>query len=122
MSDQSLFKVDSITVDGVAIAFVEGTAIINGAGDYTSTVVPSGNGPDYEQHTRVPRTIELDIQFGRNVNPEDLKKINGARVVMKDSRGPRRCLANSCSFGSLGALGGTSTKLTLNVLEKYQWL
>lgn len=122
MSENSLFKVDSITIDGAAIAFVEGTAIINGAGDYTSTVVPSGRGPDYQQHARVTRTIELDIQFGRNVDPEELKKIDGARVVMKDSRGPRRCLANNCSFGALGALGGTSTKLTLNVLEPYQWL
>lgn len=122
MSENSLFKVDSITVDGISLAFVEGTAIINGAGEYTSTVVPSGNGPDFQQHARVPRTIELDIQFGRAVNPEDLKKIDGARVVLKDSRGPRRCLARNCSFGSLGALGGTSTKLTLNVLEPYQWL
>lgn len=122
MSDQSLFKIDSLTVNGVAWAFVEGTAIINGAGDYTSTVVPSGSGPDFQQHARVPRTIELDIQFGRKVNPEDLKKIDGARVVMKDSRGPRRCLANNCSYGSLGAIGGTSTKMVLNVLEPYQWL
>lgn len=122
MSENSLFKVDSITIDGAGIAFVEGTAIINGAGEYTSTVVPSGNGPDYQQHARVPRTIELDIQFGRNVNPDDLKKIDGARVVMKDTRSPRRCLANNCSFGALGALGGTSTRLTLNVLEPYQWL
>lgn len=122
MSENSLFKVDSITINGEGIAFVDGTAIINGAGDYTSTPVPSGNGPDFEQHARVGRTIELDIQFGRSVNPDDLKKINGARVVMKDSRGPRRCLANNCSYGSLGALGGTSTKLVLNVLEPYQWL
>lgn len=122
MSDQSLFKVDSITVNSVAIAFVEGTAIINGAGGYTSTVVPSGNGPDYVQHARVPRTIELDIQFGRTVNPEDLRKIDGALVVLKDTRAPRRCVARNCCFGSLGALGGTSTKLTLNVLEPYQWM
>lgn len=122
MSEQSLFKVDSITIEGVAISFVEGSAIINGAGDYTSTVVPSGNGPDFQQHARVSRTIEMDIQFGRSVNPEDLKKIDGARVVLKDTRGPRRCLARNCSFGSLGAIGGTSTKLMLNVLEPYQWL
>jgi len=42
MSEQSLFKVDSITIDGAAMAFQEGTAIINGAGGYVATSVPSG--------------------------------------------------------------------------------
>lgn len=122
MSQHSLFKVDSITVDGQAIAFVDGTARINGVAGYTSNVVPSGNGPDKEMHQRVARTIELELQFDRTVNPADLQKINGARVVLKDSRGPRRCLAPNCSFGSMGPVGGGQVQFTLNVLEEFQWL
>lgn len=122
MSEHSLFKVDSITINGVALAFVDGTARINGAASYTSNVVPSGTGPDKQMHQRVPRTIELELQFDRSVNPAELMKIDGARVVLKDSRGPRRCLAPNCSFGSLGPVGGGQAQLTLNALEEYQWL
>lgn len=122
MSEHSLFKVDSITIGGIPLAFVDGTARINGVAGYTSAVVPSGTGPDKEMHQRVPRTIEFDLQFDRSVNPAELAKINGARVVLKDSRGPRRCLAPNCSFGSLGPVGGGQAQFTLNVLEEYQWL
>ena len=122
MSEQSLFKVDSITVDGAAIAFQEGTAIINGAGGYVATSVPSGSGPDFESHAREPRTIEFSIQFGRSINPADLRAIQNARVVLKDSRGPRRCLAPNCSFASMGPIGQGPVRLVLNALEEYQWL
>jgi hypothetical protein len=122
MSDQSLFRVDSVTVDGQAWAFVDGTAKINGAGDYTATVVTSGSGPDFEQYARVPRTIEMEIQFGPKVSPEDIKKIRNARVVLKDTKGPRRCLANNCSYSSMGPVGAGPVSLVLNVLVPYQWL
>lgn len=122
MSENSLFKVDSITANGQAWAFVDGTARINGAAGYTSNVVPSGTGSDFEMHQRVPRTIELELQFGRNVDPAELAKLQGARLVLKDSRGPRRCIATNCSFGSLGAIGGGQVQMTVNVLDPYQWV
>ena len=122
MSEQSLFKVDSITINGAAYAFQEGTAIINGVGGYVATAVPSGSGPDYESHAREPRTIELNLQFGRAVNPAELRAIQNARVVLKDSRGPRRCLAPNCSFASMGPVGQGAVRLVLNALEDYQWL
>lgn len=122
MSEHSLFKVDSITINGQALAFVDGTARISGAAGYTSSVVPSGSGPDKQMHQRVARTIDLELQFDRSVDPAELAKIDGARIVLKDSRGPRRCLAPNCSFGSLGAIGGGQTQMTMNVLEPLQWL
>jgi hypothetical protein len=122
MSENSLFKVDSITINGVGLAFEDGSARINGVAGYTSSVVASGSGPDFQSHQRVPRTIELNMQFGRAVNPDDLAKIDGARVVLKDTRAPRRCLATNCSFGSMGPVGGGTVQLTLNVLDPFQWL
>lgn len=122
MSEHTLFQVDSITIDGRAWSFVSGTARINGAVSHTKTPVPSGSGPDKQLHARVPRTIELELQFDRTVDPAELAKIDGARVVLKDSRSPRRCLAPNCSFGSLGPIGGGQAQFVLNALEEYQWL
>lgn len=122
MGDQSLFRGDSLTVAGDALAVVDGSIQINGVGSYTSTVVPSASGPDFESHARVPRTITCQIQFGPKVNPEDITKILNKRIVVKDSKGPRRCVAPNCSFGSMGTVGTGPTDVTFNVLEPYQWL
>lgn len=122
MSEQSLFNVDSLTVDGQALAIVSSSARISGVMGYASQSVPSATGPDFEQHSRVPRSITAQIQFGRSVNPDDLRKIKGARIVLKDTQGPRRCLAPNCSVASLGDVGGGPVDITFNVLEPYQWL
>lgn len=122
MSDQSLFRVDSITVNGQALAIVDSSASITGVAGFSSTPVVSASGPDFESHAREPRTITAQIQFGPKVNPDDLTKIQGARIVLKDTKGPRRCLATNCSFGRMGNVGGGPVDITFNVLEPYQWL
>ncbi len=122
MSDQSLFKVQSITVEGVAIPFSDGSARIHGIAGFAANSMPAGSGPDFESYSREQRYIEMDLLLGPKTNPEDLVKIRNARVVLKDPNGPRRVMAPNCSFGSMGPAGGGPIQFKLNVLEPYQWL
>lgn len=122
MSSQSLFKADSITVAGQALAFEDGSATISGLARVRATVVPSASGPDFETYAREATQINLRLQFGPGVSVEDLKNIKDARVVLKDSNGPRRFLAPRCSFAGLGTVGSGPVDLTLNVLEPIQSL
>lgn len=122
MSQYTLFKVTSITVDGVSLPIVDSSVRITGVAGFAATSVPSGQGPDYETFAREGRQIRGQIQFGPAVNPDDIKKIKNARIVCKDEHGPRRCLAPNCSFGSMGEVGGGPVDIAFNALEEYQWL
>lgn len=119
MSDYSLFTVDSLTIDGVALPIVSSSVRITGYISHDSNIVPSASGADYESHSRVPRTIVGQIQFGPKITRAQLLAINGARAVLSDSRGPRRVLAPNCTLGRCGDLGAGPVDLTLNVLEEY---
>lgn len=122
MGASSLFRVDSITVDGKALAIVDGSATLNGFAGMEATPVPSASGPDFESYARVPRTIDASLQFGPTVQPSDLSKIRNARIVMTDKNGPRRVMCPNCSFASMGALGKGAVDLKFNVLEEPIWM
>ena len=119
MGQYSLFKVTSITVNGVAIAIADNSVRVTGLKDHESSVVPSGTGADYETHTRVPRTISGQIQFGPNVKVSDLD-VSDARIVLKDSKGPRRILAPNCTLARFGEAGGCPVDVMWNVLEPFE--
>jgi hypothetical protein len=120
MSAQSLFRGDSITINGQAIPVVDGSIVIKGLAGYTSTSVPSASGPDFNQHARIPREISFKVQFGPKAKVEDFTGIDDARAVVKDSKGPRRVLATHVSFGSMGDLGSGPVDVTLLVGDPYQ--
>lgn len=122
MGAQSLFRGDTITINGQAIAVVDGSIVINGLAGYTSTSVPSASGPDFTQHARVPRTINFKAQWGPKTKASDFTGIDGARVVVKDSKGPSRVLATRVSFGSMGELGNGPVDVSLNVGDDYQMI
>lgn len=122
MSANSLFKVDSITVNGAALAIVDGSATISGVTGFEAEVVVSASGPDYEQYKRVPRVLDMQIQFGPSVEPAALAGMRNARVVLKDVNGPRRAMCPNCSYASMGQVGKGPVDLKVNILEAIQWL
>ena len=122
MSDQSLFRVDSLTINGVALAIVDSSVRVDGLVPFRKEVVPSASGPDFESKARVPRVVQGQIQFGPKVSPEELAKIEGARMVLTDLGGPRRILAPNVSLGSFGTVGSGPVDVTFNVLEPYVYL
>jgi hypothetical protein len=120
--DNSLFKVDSLLVDGVALAIEDGSATLEGAARYTSEAVVSASGQDYVKRKRVPTMINARIQFGPKVNPEDLAKICGATITLRDLHAPRKAVASKCAFASMGRIGDGAVDISFNVLEPIQWL
>lgn len=122
MSENSLFSVTSITLDGAALAFESGSATIEGASRYEATVVTAGTGADGESMRRVPCTISVNLLLKPGVDPSKLSQARDVRIVLKDRFGPRRVIATKCGFASMGPIGNGPVQARYNVLEELQWV
>lgn len=121
-SDNMLFHIDQIVVDGKPIAFEDGSGMLAGAARYENEVVPSASGDDFNKRKRVPTFFKTKIQFGPAVNPADYAALGGVQITARDAQSGRRALLNNCSFGQMGDIGGGSVDVTFNVLAPVQWL
>ncbi len=121
-TENMLFHVDVIVVDGAPLAFEDGTGMLTGAARFTNEVVPSASGDDFEKRKRVPTTFKCKLQFGSKIVPTDYKNMRGVQITARDSQSGRRVIMNKCSFGELGEVGGGSVDITFNVLAEPQWL
>lgn len=121
-ADSSIFKIDTIVVDGKAVAFEDGSGTISGAARYENAVVPSASGRDYSMRKRVPTLLRLRLQFGPAVSVPDLAGTSGVQITARDTGSGRRALMNDCQFGSLGDLGNGAVDVTYNVLSPIEWL
>ena len=117
-----IFHIDTIVVDGTAIAFEDSTATLEGAARFENTAVASASGDDYVSRKRVTTTLQCKLQFGNKINPEDLRKVANAQISARDTVGGRRALLPKCSFGSMGAIGGGTVDITFLVLAPIQWI
>lgn len=121
-TDNLLFHIDAIVVDGAPLAFEDGTGTISGAARFENTVVPSASGDDFESRKRVPCLFKCKIQFGPTIDPSKFVGQQGIQITARDQQSGRRALMPKCSFGALGDLGGGSVDITYNVLAAIQWL
>ena len=121
-TDNMLFHIDQIVVDGKPIAFEDGTGMLSGAARFENEVVASASGDDFNKRKRVPTLFKCKIQFGPAVNPEDYAKMQGIQITARDAQSSRRALMANCSFGQMGEVGGGSVDVTFNVLSAIQWL
>lgn len=117
-----LFHIDYIVVNGQSLAIEDGSATLEGAAGWENEVVPSSSGDDYTKRKRVARQLHTKLQFGPAVNPDDLAKIEGAQIAMRDSVTGRKVVAPNCNFAKLGALGSGSADITFNLLASLQWM
>jgi hypothetical protein len=117
-----LFHIDTLSVDGVPVAFADGSGMISGAARYQSEVVPSASGDDYTKRKRVPTFFKCKIQFGNAVDPKVYTGIQGVQITARDKQSGRRALMPKCSFGEMGEVGGGEVDVTFNVLSEIQWL
>ncbi|HEX7866537.1 MAG TPA: hypothetical protein VF555_16395 [Variovorax sp.] len=122
-TDEFLFRIDTITIAGVAVAFEDGTGTISGAARFENEAKPSGgNGTDFTSRKRVPTAFQCKLQFGPNTDPLSYASIRGAQIAARDMVSGRRALMNNCSFASMGTIGEGSVELKFNVLSPIQWL
>ena len=121
-TNNHLFNIDAIVVDGVALAFEGGTGEIEGAGRWENEVVPCATGDDYVKRKRVATTLKAKIQFGKTSTPDAFSGLSEVQISARDIKTGRRCLMPKCTFGSMGAIGQGSVDITFNVLAAPQWL
>ena len=117
-----LFHVDTIVVDGLALPFEDGSAMLSGAARFENEVVPSASGIDFAKRKRVPTIVKLKLQFGNAVDPAILASASGVQIMLRDGQSQRRVMLPKCMFASLGDLGGGSVDLSYIVLSPPQWL
>lgn len=121
-ADSSLFRIETIVVDGKPIAFEDGSATLSGAARFENELVPSASGNDFSKRKRVGTMLKVKLQFNNAVDPAVLAATAGVQITARDSQSGRRALMNNCMFGSLGELGVGSVDITYNVLSPIQWL
>lgn len=121
-TENILFHVDVIVIDGKPLAFEDGTGMLAGAARFSNDVVLSATGDDFTKRKRVPTTFKCKLQFGANEVPTDYNKLAGVQITIRDSQSARRAILNKCSFGEMGEVGGGSVDLTFNVLSAPQWI
>lgn len=120
--DNILFHIDQIMVDGIPIAFEDGSGTLSGAARFENEVVASASGDDFSKRKRVPTLFKCKIQFGPAVNPADFARQQGIQISARDGQSGRRAFMPNCSFGQMGEIGGGSVDVTFNVLKEIQWL
>ena len=121
-TDNLLYHIDTIMVDGLPIAFEDGSGTLSGAARFENDVVTSASGDDFNKRKRVPCLFKCKIQFGPAVNPDAYANFKGVQISASDSQSNRRVILNNCSFGQMGEIGGGPVDVTFNVLSKPQWV
>jgi hypothetical protein len=121
-TENLLFHIDTLTVDGKPIAFEDGSGTIAGAARYQNEVVVSGTGSDFNKRKRVPTFFKCKIQFNNKVDPKLYVGMQGVQISARDRQSGRRALMNKCSFGDMGEVGNGTVDVTFNVLDEIQWL
>ena len=118
-----LFKIDTIVADGVALAFEDGSASLEGAVGWEATAVLAGSGDDAVSRKRVPRMLKAKLLFKEAVDPAAFGQQKDIQISMRDSQSGRRAVAPHCAFASLGAVGaGSSVDVSYVLLSPLQWL
>lgn len=120
--EKSLFHIDEFVIDGDPQPFEDGTATITGAARWENTVVPSGQGDDYQSRKRVPCTAKFKLQLGGAEQIVNYATITDAQIACRDKVNGKRALMPRCSFASMGEVGAGSVDVTFNVLAPIQWL
>jgi hypothetical protein len=122
-TDQLLFKIDTLVLDGVALPIEDGTGVLSGAAGWENTVVPSASGDDFNSRKRVPRLMKARLQFGPGFDADALANANGVQLAVRDSYSGRKAILHNCSFGSMGDVGGGGpVDVVFNVLSPVEWV
>lgn len=122
MAKYQLFKIDTIVADGQVLAFEDATGTVSGAAGFENKNTLSASGDDYVVRTRVARVLKAKLQWGAELDPQRFSRMSGVQITMRDTVSQRKCIANNCSFGSLGDIGAGTVEVSFNLLSELQWL
>lgn len=119
MSECKQFQVDEIKINGVPVAFDDGSGLVKNYIGYTNEEVPSALGDNSYKRKRVTPTLEFKQQTAKDFDlPAGECEIT-FRDIAKDKRG-RVSKAVIQNAGDVG--GGDSAGVSYWLLSKIQWL
>lgn len=117
-----LLHFDQVVVRGVALNIVDGSVVGSGFAGYENTAVPSGSGDDFSKRARISRSLRMQVQFGPDMSPDDLRGVRDEQITARDSESGRRVLMTRCTFASMGDVGAGPVDVSFLVLAEPQWL
>lgn len=119
MNECKQFQVDDIKINGVPVAFDDGSGLVKNYLGYTNEAVPSAQSDHSYKRKRVTPTLEFKQQTSKNFDvPEGECEIS-FRDIDKNKRG-RVSKAVIENAGDVG--GGDSATVSFLLLSKIQWL
>lgn len=122
MADSTLFHIDTIVIDGQAVAFEDGSAMLTGLHRYEHTSVVTASGDDFARRNRVPTTLRFRLQFTGEQDPQALATKGDVQITARDTQANRRVTLPKCRLGTMGDIGGGGVDVTYLVLQAPQWL
>jgi hypothetical protein len=120
--ENQLFHIDTLIVDGQAIAFEDSSATLSGAAGFKNDPKLSASGDDYTTRSRVARILKAKLQWAATSNPKAYAGMSGVQIAMRDSFTGRKCLAPKATFGELGEIGAGTVDVTFILNADLQWL
>lgn len=121
--DNALFHVDSLTIDGVAIAIADASAEVEGLAGYENEAKPSaGNAPTAIQRKKVPCTINAQLQLTKLAQIDTIKNTCNAQIVLRDQHSGQRILFSKASFASMGKVGAGPVDIKFIATSQPQYL
>lgn len=117
--DDAIYKVDTLTVNGVAIEIEDSSATVSGlAGFENEAVVAAGNGKDGIKRKKVPCIIKAKSLLKRLSQVTDLSTTCQATIVLKDGHTQQRIQFSSAAFGKMGDVGNGSADIEFIATSK----
>lgn len=120
--ENQLFHIDTIVVDGQAIAFEDSSASLSGAAGFKNDPKLSASGDDFTYRSRVPRILKAKLQWSSTSDPKAYSGMSGIQIGMRDSFTGRKCLAPKATFGELGDIGAGTVDVSFVLNAELQWL
>lgn len=116
------FKIDTIVVAGNAVSFEDSSGMIEGATGFENETVLAASGDDSTLRKRKARVLKAKLSTRQGFDPMVLAGVEDMQIAMRDSNTDRKCLANVCTFKSLGDVGNGACEVQFNLLSALQWL
>jgi len=120
--ENQLFHIDTIIVDGLAIAFEDSSASLSGAAGFKNDPKLSASGDDFVYRSRVPRILKAKLQWAAANDPKTYSGMSNVQLAMRDSFTGRKCLAPKATFGEMGDIGAGTVDIQFILNADLQWL
>lgn len=104
--ENALWHVDALTIDGVALAIGDSSAVIEGLAGFENEAKPAaGAGETKTMRKKIATIIKAKLQMMDPAQTESLSQACSAQIVLRDAKLEKRVMFTKCSFAKMGEVG-----------------